>query len=120
MDDESFITGLREIVQANVVDYHPMLKGGKPDEIFFESEVKQYMSPWFRYFITYNPTENLTKVKCPLLAVNGTLDLQVSNDENLAAIEAAMKESKNPEYKITSYKGAFELLKNKIECHILK
>ena len=36
--------------------------------------------------IQYDPTENLKLVKCPMLAINGTLDCQVSCKENLEAI----------------------------------
>lgn len=37
--------------------------------------------------IQYDPTENLKRVKCPMLAINGTLDYQVACEENLAAIK---------------------------------
>ena len=36
--------------------------------------------------IQYDPTENLKLVQCPMLAINGTLDCQVSCKENLEAI----------------------------------
>lgn len=36
--------------------------------------------------IQYDPTDNLKLVKCPMLAINGTLDCQVSCKENLEAI----------------------------------
>ena len=36
--------------------------------------------------IQYDPTENLKLVRCPMLAINGTLDCQVSCKENLEAI----------------------------------
>lgn len=35
----------------------------------------------------YDPTENLKRVKCPMLAINGTLDAQVACEENLSAIK---------------------------------
>ena len=35
----------------------------------------------------YDPTENLKRVKCPMLAINGTLDAQVACEENLEAIK---------------------------------
>ena len=36
--------------------------------------------------IQYDPTDNLKLVKCPMLAINGTLDCQVSCKENLEGI----------------------------------
>ena len=41
-------------------------------------------TPWFRYFLTYDPRPALAKVKCPVLAINGEKDLQVPPKENLA------------------------------------
>ena len=35
----------------------------------------------------YDPTENLKRVKCPMLAINGMLDAQVACEENLSAIK---------------------------------
>ncbi len=35
----------------------------------------------------YDPTENLKRVKCPMLAINGMLDAQVACEENLGAIK---------------------------------
>jgi len=52
-------------------------------------------SPWFRYFLTYDPVPTLTKVRCPVLAINGEKDLQVPPKENLKAIGDALKKGGN-------------------------
>ncbi|MEI6683269.1 MAG: alpha/beta hydrolase [Bacteroidota bacterium] len=62
----------------------------KQTEEAISAEIKTLTSPWFRCFLTLDPQDYLTKVKCPLLAINGSLDLQVPSKENLAAIERAM------------------------------
>ena len=49
-------------------------------------------SPWMAFFLTYDPRLALAKIRCPVLAVNGTLDLQVWHEQNLPAIEKAVKE----------------------------
>lgn len=46
---------------------------------------------WLRYFMVTDPAEFWKKVKCPVLALNGEKDLQVAADENLPAIEKALK-----------------------------
>lgn len=46
----------------------------------------QINNPWFRYFMQYDPTDALQKVRCPVLAINGAKDLQVPPKENLDAI----------------------------------
>lgn len=52
-------------------------------------------TPWFRYFLTYDPRPTLEKVRCPVLALVGEKDLQVEPKENLAAIESAIKKGGN-------------------------
>lgn len=58
-------------------------------------QIKQVLSPWFRYFLFYDPQPTLKKLKCPVLAINGEKDLQVPPKENLAAIENALKAGGN-------------------------
>ena len=54
-----------------------------------EAAVRELTSPWFRYFIKYDPAPALAKVKCSILALNGSKDMQVPPRENLAAIKKA-------------------------------
>ncbi|NLJ80926.1 MAG: prolyl oligopeptidase family serine peptidase, partial [Firmicutes bacterium] len=63
-------------------------------------QLAQITSPWFRFFQTYDPLPALTKVTCPVLALNGSKDLQVPPKENLAKIEEALKQGGNENYKI--------------------
>ena len=70
-----------------------------------EKGMQQMLNPWFRYFLTYNPGPALEKVKCPVLALNGSLDLQVAPKENLAAIESALKKGGNKNYTVKELPG---------------
>jgi uncharacterized protein len=65
------------------------------DDAVIESQVSQLTAPWMQFFIKYNPSDALTKVKCPVLAVGGEKDLQVPVKENLPAIESALKKGGN-------------------------
>ncbi len=56
-------------------------------------------SPWFRFFLSYDPYPVLSKVKCPVLALNGEKDLQVPPKENLEALKKAMTEGGNKNFK---------------------
>jgi len=47
----------------------------------------------------------LSKVKCPVLAINGEKDLQVPPKENLSAIEEALKAGGNQNYSIKELPG---------------
>lgn len=62
-------------------------------------------NPWFKYFMEYDPQPALTKVTCPVLAVNGAKDLQVPADENLQAIENALKAAGNQDFEVAKLEG---------------
>jgi pimeloyl-ACP methyl ester carboxylesterase len=65
---------------------------GVPADFDKDFIVNQFSSPWFRYFFRYDPVPNLARIRAPLLALNGSLDLQVPADDNLGAIRAATKD----------------------------
>jgi hypothetical protein len=69
-------------------------------EASLESQIQFMLSPWYRYFLTYDPRPALMKVKCPVLAINGEKDLQVPPEENLQAVEEALKAGGNEHYTI--------------------
>lgn len=60
-----------------------------------ERIISEMTSPWIRYFISYDPAPTLGKVKCPVFALNGELDSQVSAKVNLLAIRTALESSGN-------------------------
>ena len=73
-----------------------------------ESARKLLMSKgkaWLKTFLTLEPSEYLTKVKSPVLALNGSLDLQVSAAVNLAAIEKSLKAGGNQDFTVQSLEG---------------
>jgi len=66
-----------------------------------DTQLKQfYLTEWFRFFLRYDPRPTLKKVQIPVLAINGEKDLQVAAKENLAGIDAALKEGGNKDYAI--------------------
>jgi hypothetical protein len=69
------------------------------------NQVKTVDNKWFRFFLSYDPYPALTKVKCPVLALNGEKDLQVPPNENLAAIEKALTEGGNKNFKTMEIPG---------------
>jgi len=68
-------------------------------------EIKQLTSPWFRYFLTYDPATALRKVTCPVLVLNGSLDKQVLPDQNLPPIRKALAEAGNKNVEIDELPG---------------
>ena len=69
-------------------------------EVFLEAQLQSLLSPWLKFFLIYDPKPTLSKVKCPVLAINGEKDLQVPPKENLSAIEEVLKAGGNQNYTI--------------------
>jgi len=69
------------------------------------AQVQPVNTPWFRYFLTYEPAETIERVTVPVLAINGENDLQVPYEENLREIEAALRRGGNTEYEIHALPG---------------
>jgi hypothetical protein len=67
--------------------------------------ILQFSSPWIKYFLTIEPEKYLKKIKCPVLAINGTKDIQVSSKENLAAIEKSLSEGKCKNFTVLELDG---------------
>lgn len=77
-----------------------------------DAQIASVNNKWFKFFLTYDPYPTLTKVKCPVLALNGSKDLQVPADENLAAIENALKEGGNKNFKTMKPEGLNHLFQH--------
>ncbi len=87
-------------------------KSGMDSSKLIEGQIKSLDSPWFRFALTYDPRSALEKVKCPVLAMGGTLDLQVPAEENLKAIEQALKRGGNKDYTIKLMPGLNHLFQH--------
>lgn len=70
-----------------------------------ERTVNSVATPWFQYFITYDPIPTLEKVTCPVLALNGSNDLQVPPKEDLATIKAALEKGGNKNFIVKELPG---------------
>ncbi len=66
-------------------------------------QLERFGDPWFKTFIIHDPATVLRNVKCPVLALNGEKDLQVPCQENLQAIEKALKEGGNSRVTIKAF-----------------
>jgi pimeloyl-ACP methyl ester carboxylesterase len=62
-------------------------------------------TPWMQYFLFYDPAPALRRVTCPVLAIDGSLDLQVPPDTNLHGIERALREGGNTNVRIRNFPG---------------
>ena len=83
---------LKQTLKDNPNDSIPE---GMTEDEFVQLQIKKTTNPWMVYFLKYDPAPALTKVKCPVLALNGAKDLQVPAKINLEAIEKALKKGGN-------------------------
>jgi len=84
-----------------------------------DSQVKQITaglpvmtSPWIRAFLTLDPQQYLMKVKCAVLSLNGSKDVQVPCDMNQQAIEKALKAGGNKNFRIQKMEGLNHLFQH--------
>jgi hypothetical protein len=75
-------------------------------------------SPWMIYFLQADPATYLVKLKCKVLALNGSRDIQVLPDPNLAAIDSALKKSGAKVYTIKKLEGLNHLFQHCKTCTI--
>ena len=63
-----------------------------------EGQASFFLSPWFRFYFTYDPRTTLAKVTCPVLAIYGSRDIQIPAKENLEAVRQALHFGGNKDY----------------------
>lgn len=90
---------LREIASAYQGSLTPEQRAepGNSDATM-AAAINSLISPWFRWFMRYDPAPALRATRVPVLALNGSLDLQVPADENLAAIQRALRAGGNRDF----------------------
>jgi fermentation-respiration switch protein FrsA (DUF1100 family) len=77
-----------------------------------QAQVRLLVSPWFRFFLDYDPVPTLQKTLCPFLALNGEKDLQISPKENLAKIQKALQDAGNHVFQTTELPGLNHLFQH--------
>ena len=74
-----------------------------------QAQVDMVNSPWYKFFITYDPAPALSKVKVPVLALFGGKDVQVAAAPNEQAIKAALAQGGNTQVTSKVYQEANHL-----------
>jgi hypothetical protein len=63
-------------------------------------------------FIRHDPATVLREVSCPVLALNGELDLQVPSKANLDSIAKALEEAGNEDFTTRAFPGLNHLFQH--------
>ena len=83
-----------------------------------DAEIEAMTSPWYIEFLKYDPTSDLKQITCPVFAINGERDIQVTAEMNLSAIESAIKSNGNKNIEVKKYPGLNHLFQHCETCLI--
>ena len=87
-------------------------------DIYANYQVKPELDVWHKYFIATEPDVFWSKVKCPVLALNGEKDIQVYPEQNINAITASLKKANNKNVTTKILPGLNHLFQHCKKCTI--
>jgi pimeloyl-ACP methyl ester carboxylesterase len=90
----------------------------EPAKNLIWSQLHRMNNPWFRYFLQVDPAVFLSKLHCKVLALNGSKDVQVVPDQNLAAIDSALKAGGVKNYSTEKLTGLNHLFQHCKTCAV--
>ncbi len=73
------------------------------DDAFVADAVKQAQLPWLQWYLSHDGSTVLSRLDMPILAINGSLDVQVLSEHELPAIKRAA--AGNPDVTTREYEG---------------
>lgn len=108
--DTSINSRIFEVIKANKDEEETNKEVNKIIDKFYSNtqkkpNLKSLTNPWMEFYIRYDPAPTLEKVKCPVLALNGSKDMQVPPEENLAAIKSALEKGGNKNFEVKELSG---------------
>ncbi|MFC4143513.1 alpha/beta hydrolase family protein [Pedobacter mendelii] len=90
------------VLKSKMVEYIQGISYNDPDkpkgmtfDEYINAQVKSILNPWMINFLRFKPEDYIRYVKCPVLALNGSKDLQVLAKENLPEWKRILEESGN-------------------------
>ncbi len=113
-DPAALRTKLRDLLRAQLALLPEAERKALGDnlDLAVDRQVELALTPWFRYFLAYDPRPALTQLKIPVLALNGEKDLQVAPDLNLPAIAQALKTAKDRDVTLKRLPGLNHLFQH--------
>jgi fermentation-respiration switch protein FrsA (DUF1100 family) len=103
-EESKFKDGLEKVISKELNEKLPEMNAD------VKKLVAVYSGKWFRFFASFNPDKYLSKVECPVLAINGSLDCQVKSSDNLKAIDKSLTVAGNKNFKTVELEGLNHML----------
>ena len=79
-----------------------------------EEQLRRIASPWLFFFLEFDPSTAFERVQVPVLALNGSLDLQVPPEPNLRLIGEALKRGGNRDVTTMELEGLNHLFQTAV------
>lgn len=105
-------------LEAKLRNYFDQLLADEPEILpenlsvaeFIAQQIQSIANPWMHFFLRHDPASVLENVRCPVLAINGSNDLQVPAKVNLEAIGQALKKGGNSDVTVLELPGLNHLM----------
>lgn len=111
MEDDISAAATRSKIEKLVREFKDLAEGSVADAEVARV-IAELESRWIRWFLRHDPALIIERVRCPVLAINGSLDLQVPCQENLAAIGSALTRGKNQDFELIEFPGLNHLFQH--------
>ncbi len=99
LDSAAFAAKLKGILMANFKPDSSNAMSASQRNAAINSTINLQSSAWFRYAMNFIPATYLSRVQCPVLSLNGSLDLQVAATENLDGIRKNLDKAGNKRHR---------------------
>ncbi|MBI9044811.1 MAG: alpha/beta fold hydrolase [Anaerolineaceae bacterium] len=80
----------------------------------YTSQISSLQTPWFEYFLSYDPVPTLEKIDVPVLAIFGELDLQVPPEQNAIIMKTALENAPSTDIQVITLPKANHLFQEAI------
>jgi len=77
-------------------------------------QIEAVRTPWFAFFISHDPAQDLAAVRCPLFALFGELDQQVSPSLHMQPMSSALSKGGNPDVTLFTVPGVNHLFQKAV------
>lgn len=91
---------------------------GNSSTSYYTAISTTFFTTWFRFFLAYDPGPSWQKTTCPVLALNGSEDIQVSSKENLSAIKKYLNQAGNKNHQEIELEGFNHLMQQCEVCSL--
>ena len=105
---------LRQQIEQSMADIPEEQRAELPNQEDLATQriaaaVQNVQTPWFRFFIDYDPLPTLTRLRIPILAIFGEHDLQVPAQINYDVMGDALAAAGHPDYTLRIIPGVNHL-----------